>query len=178
MSEYVGQAGPSTRARGVRIHRLLELINAEVTYEQVLRLSAIVAPEWDEAERATIASEIMALVENERWIWQFPSHAEVNIAGTILVNGEAMSISGQIDRVVMMPDGITVIDYKTGRHVPKDASDISETYRLQMKSYQALLRDIWPGKPIRCAILWTAAPTLMWCDEAVEQTAWPIRRAS
>ena len=39
-------------------------------------------------------------------------------------------------------------------------------------AYQALLRQIYPQKPVRVAILWTSVPQLMWLDEAVENTAW------
>ena len=73
---------------------------------------------------------------------------------------------------------LVVIDYKTGTHVPATQHNVPETYLLQMKAYQALLQQIHPGKTIRCALVWTAAPALMWCDEAVSTTHWPQRAAS
>jgi ATP-dependent helicase/nuclease subunit A len=33
-----------------------------------------------------------------------------------------------------------------------------------MAAYRALLREIYPGRAVRCALLWTAAPRLMPLD--------------
>ena len=178
ISAYVEVNGTAVRTRGVHIHRLLELVNASSTQSEIVRLAALIAPEWSEQECITIADEILALIHQETWIWQYPSQAEANIAGTVIIGDEKLPISGQIDRIVHLPDQIVVMDYKTGRHIPQTAQDISEIYRLQMKAYLHLLQNIWPDKPIRCAILWTAAPSIMWCDEVVANTPWPAKALS
>jgi ATP-dependent helicase/nuclease subunit A len=65
------------------------------------------------------------------------------------------------------------VDYKTGAHVPSHTSEVSLNYVLQLKIYRALVSQIYPNLPVRCAILWTHVPQLMWLDEVVEATPLP-----
>ena len=173
VSPYVAQMSEDVRARGVRIHRMLELIRAESDVSEIETLVSHLAPDWSKAEQAKVAQEIAAIHRAERWLWQYPSHAEATIAGMVEMNGERIPFHGQIDRLIELPDTVVILDYKTGRHVPSDPSEIPENYRLQLKTYHALVAQAYPEKPVRSAILWTSAPRLMWCDEAVATTAWP-----
>ena len=173
VSPYVQSGDKSLRARGVRIHRVLELLEAGSDDGTIERLIQLLSPDWNEEDQASAAFEISQLLAQERWIWESSSHAEANICGVIDIDGRPTPINGQIDRLVETPDAFIILDYKTGRHVPKDASEIGENYRVQLKTYQALVQQISGGKPVRCAILWTAVPRLMWCDAAVAATAWP-----
>jgi ATP-dependent helicase/nuclease subunit A len=54
-----------------------------------------------------------------------------------------------------------VIDFKTDRPAPPRAEDAPEGYVLQMALYQAVLSQIFPGKPVRCALIWTDGPHLV-----------------
>jgi ATP-dependent helicase/nuclease subunit A len=36
-----------------------------------------------------------------------------------------------------------------------------------MAAYRVLLRQIYPGRVVRCALLWTIGPRLMMLDEAI-----------
>jgi ATP-dependent helicase/nuclease subunit A len=40
-------------------------------------------------------------------------------------------------------------------------------YLRQMAAYKALLRRIYPGRAVRCGLLWTKGPRLMMLDEAL-----------
>lgn len=172
VSAYAASGGAGQRARGVRIHRILELIHADSDDTTVTKLSHLIAPEWEENERTQITRQLSALLEQERWIWQSPSHAEVNIGGTIDIHGTPVSINGQIDRLIETPEAMVILDYKTGHHVPASPDAISENYRVQLKTYHALVSRLYPEKTVRCALLWTGVPLLMWCDEAIAATAW------
>ncbi len=173
VSAYAQAGGGSSRARGVTIHRILELLTAESAGVEIATLTAILAPDWTAAEQAKAVAEVERLMRSERWIWQNPSHAEVTISGTIDIAGTSMIVSGQIDRLVETVESVVILDYKTGAHVPPTQAEISENYRVQMKTYHALVRQICPQKPVRCAILWTASPLLMWCDDVIATTEWP-----
>ena len=172
-SPYAQGGGAALRARGVRIHRMLELLGPESDAETLHRLAVRLAPEWTEKEQQMAIDEIAALYAQEPWIWQSPSHAEVNIAGTITMHRVEVGVNGQIDRLIETADAIVILDYKTGRHVPSDAYGISELYRVQLKTYHALVTQLYPAKPVRTAILWTAIPKIMWCDDVVAATPWP-----
>ncbi|MFA5354764.1 MAG: PD-(D/E)XK nuclease family protein, partial [Thermodesulfovibrionales bacterium] len=53
----------------------------------------------------------------------------------------------RMDRVVIDPGTVTVMDYKTGR----DKSAL-EKYRAQMGNYMRILRDVYPGKAVDAVI--------------------------
>ena len=76
------------------------------------------------------------------------SLAEVPVVGTI----NNQPISGQIDRLVVLPKEIKIIDFKTNRIVPKE---VPENYKKQLCAYKDLLKTIFPDKMIHAYILWT-----------------------
>ncbi|MDT3736170.1 MAG: UvrD-helicase domain-containing protein [Denitratisoma sp.] len=58
---------------------------------------------------------------------------------------------GRIDRLVEMPDGFWVLDYKSGR--PEAA--LQEAYRAQMEGYRAAVGALFPGRPVRCGLVFS-----------------------
>jgi ATP-dependent helicase/nuclease subunit A len=70
-------------------------------------------------------------------------------------------VNGQIDRIVVTDKDILVVDFKTDRVVPKTPNEVAKTYVGQLATYRALLKPLFPLKPIRCALLWTDGPRLM-----------------
>ncbi len=89
------------------------------------------------------------------------SRAELPISGRVSVLAENVILAGQIDRLVVTEDEVLVVDYKTNRPAPKEAKAVSLSYLQQMAAYRTLLKDVWPGHKIRCALLWTDGPGLM-----------------
>lgn len=47
-------------------------------------------------------------------------------------------------------------DYKTG--APVAAAATPKSYLAQMALYRALLAPLWPGKSLRCQLIWTSGP--------------------
>ena len=72
-----------------------------------------------------------------------------------------MVLSGRIDRLLVRDDEILVVDFKTNRPPPHRAEDVPGAYLRQMAAYRVLLADIYPGRSVRCALLWTDGPNLM-----------------
>ena len=66
--------------------------------------------------------------------------AEVPIMGTLELGGQQRAISGQIDRLVIEGDRVSLIDYKTDRQVPKSQTDIADAYLTQLALYRALVQ--------------------------------------
>ena len=85
------------------------------------------------------------------------SLAEVPLTGLI---GRTV-VSGQVDRLLVADDRILVVDYKTNRPPPDRVEEVAPVYLRQMAAYRALLREIYPGRAVDCALLWTDAPRLM-----------------
>jgi len=50
----------------------------------------------------------------------------------------------RMDRVVVDPESVLVVDFKTGGR-----SEFAEEYREQIRRYRGLLKDLYPGRPVR-----------------------------
>ena len=61
----------------------------------------------------------------------------------------------------MTDDAVLIVDYKSDRNPPDEVSAVSDSYLAQMAAYRALVREIYPGHDVTCALLWTDAPALM-----------------
>jgi ATP-dependent helicase/nuclease subunit A len=83
--------------------------------------------------------------------------AEVTITGHL---GSQRAL-GTIDRLVVGPDRVLAVDYKSNRLVPQSPEAVPEGLLRQMGAYAALLTQIYPDREIEVAILWTATARLM-----------------
>jgi ATP-dependent helicase/nuclease subunit A len=75
--------------------------------------------------------------------------------------GPALKLSGQIDRIAVTASEVMIVDYKTNRPPPVDVIKVAPAYLFQLAAYVLALREIYPGKLVRCALLWTDGPRLM-----------------
>jgi ATP-dependent helicase/nuclease subunit A len=75
-------------------------------------------------------------------------------------------VFGQVDRLAVTEHEVLLIDYKTNRAPPTTPAEVPVVYLRQMAAYQALLEAIYPGRPVRCALLWTEGPRLMALSDA------------
>ena len=64
-------------------------------------------------------------------------------------------MSGVVDRMAVLPDEVWVADFKTNRAAPADVADTPVRYLRQLAAYRAVLRGIYPDRPVRCALVWT-----------------------
>jgi len=66
---------------------------------------------------------------------------------------------------------VLVIDFKTNRPAPARIEDADPAYILQMAIYAAVLAEIFPGRRIEAALVWTDGPRLMAVPEGVMRGA-------
>ncbi len=66
-----------------------------------------------------------------------------------------------MDRLVVTPDRVLVIDYKTNRPAPARIEDADPAYVLQLAVYAAVLRQLYPDRAVEAALVWTDGPRLM-----------------
>ncbi|HEU0071220.1 MAG TPA: double-strand break repair helicase AddA [Alphaproteobacteria bacterium] len=148
--------------RGVLIHRLLQSL-PELAFD--LRADAaaryLARPLWNlnESQQRVIAAEALRVLGDARFAELFGpgSRAEVSITGRV---GER-AVSGQIDRLVALEDRVLIVDYKSNRPPPTRVEDVPLAYLRQLAAYRALLAQIYAGKRIDCALLWTDGPLWM-----------------
>ncbi len=91
------------------------------------------------------------------------SRAEQPLAG--LVEGgdlaDGLVITGQVDRLLVLPDRVLLCDFKSGRLAPRDPAHVPVLYLRQMAAYRALLHDLYASREIRCILVWTEGPSVM-----------------
>jgi len=74
---------------------------------------------------------------------------------TGLVGGTV--VGGLVDRLAVLDDRVIIADYKTHRRPPTRIEDTPILYLRQMAAYRGVLREIFPGRIISCALVWTQA---------------------
>ena len=148
--------------RGVLIHRLLERLpelppeaRASAATDWLARNGA----ELGEGARMEIASSALAVLDNPDWadIFSADALAEVPLAATVA----GRVIAGTIDRLLITPDRVLVVDFKSARRPPTDLAEVPHSTLRQMGAYAAALGVIYPGRTVAVALLYTQAPRLI-----------------
>jgi ATP-dependent helicase/nuclease subunit A len=116
-------------------------------------------------EQNEVRGEIIAVLTDPALaeLWGPASQAEVPVVGLIpgAENGPPHSLSGQIDRLVVTPERVLIVDFKTVRPAPAREEDVPTLYLQQLATYRAALARIYRDRRVDCALLWTDGPLLM-----------------
>jgi ATP-dependent helicase/nuclease subunit A len=144
--------------RGHLIHTLLQhlpALPAEDWHAAALRFLDKPAHSLPDGEAVRIADEIVAVMTHPDLAPLFgpEGRAEVPLTGVVA----DVVVSGVVDRLVVLDDQVLVADFKTNRRPPARVEDTPVMYLRQMASYRALLRPIFPGRTVLCALIWTRA---------------------
>jgi ATP-dependent helicase/nuclease subunit A len=147
--------------RGQLIHGLLQRLPEVAPTQRAAAARAwLIRQGVDEAEADAFAREALGVIEDPRFAAVFgaKSRAEAPIIG----EAAGRSVRGIVDRIVVDDARVIVLDFKTDRPAPT----APDAYVLQLALYREVLRKIFPGKPVSCALLWTEAPHLMELPDA------------
>ena len=106
-----------------------------------------------------------------------PALAEVFAEDTLTEVGFSVTVDGQpmqgvMDRVLVRPDKVVVIDFKTNAIVPTAPEDCPQGILRQMGAYRQALATLYPDRPAEAAVLWTRTATMMPLPGALLQDAW------
>lgn len=151
--------------RGDLIHRLLQLLPDVAGPERRAAAARLLdrEPDLTPAQRAEMTTAAFGVLEDPLFADVFGpgSRAEAAIAGTSSRLPAGLAVSGRVDRLLVTPDRVLVVDYKTNRPAPDRIEDADFAYRAQMAIYAAVLEEIFPGRRIEAALVWTDGPRLM-----------------
>ena len=89
------------------------------------------------------------------------SLAEVDVAAPVPGGLFLGRIFGRIDRLVVTPERVLAVDFKSNRAVPERPEQVPEGILRQLGAYRAALLPLWPGRTIEVAVLWTRTACLM-----------------
>jgi ATP-dependent helicase/nuclease subunit A len=136
--------------RGLAIHRVLERLRRGDSREIMLQRLA------RQKLEAELAEPLLALVSDPETAPYFAPEAQSEAAIAGMPEG-LPKVQGRVDRLLVTPEAIWVVDFKSGRKpglIPPD-------YLRQMALYATVLADAFPGRPVRAALLWTQDATLV-----------------
>ena len=150
---------PDRFARGLAIHALLQhLPNLPPLARKAAAETYAGRPALGLVNPTALAAEALAVLETPELAPLFGtgSRAEQPISGLV----GSYVVSGQVDRLTILPDRVLIADYKTGP-VPDDPARIPVMYLRQMAAYRAVMSLIMPDRPVRCVLIWTDGPHVM-----------------
>jgi ATP-dependent helicase/nuclease subunit A len=161
--------------RGDLIHRLLERLPemAPADRPDAARRLLTRETDLDEAQRAEMIDAAFSVLNDDRFapVFGSGSRAEVALTGSAPELPPGVSISGRIDRLVVTPERVLVVDYKTNRPAPHAIEAVDRAYVLQLAVYAAVLRRLYPDRPVEAALVWTDGPKLMPIPQALLDAA-------
>jgi len=116
----------------------------------------------------TAAARDAALAEAEA-VFAAPFAGEIFGPDSIAEAGLALALPavagtrmlGRIDRLVVGADAVTVVDFKTDAEPPATPEAVAPAYLAQLGAYVAALRQVFAGRRVTAALLWSAGPLLM-----------------
>jgi ATP-dependent helicase/nuclease subunit A len=166
--------GPGAKAaarRGAALHALFERLpdlpidRRRAVGEAWCRLSV---PEMD---AGALVTTVLGVLDDPAFAAVFAPGAlvEAPIAATV----GTLVIAGKVDRLLVADSGVTIIDFKTGRRVPASAEAVEPYYLRQMAAYVAALEQVFPGRPVTAALLYSEAPKLITLPDALIRLHYP-----
>ncbi len=161
-------------ARGHLVHLALEHL-PRAAPETVLSLLAA-------TEEAALAGDLSGIVEDARRLIAAPHLAPLFAPGALAEVALTAHVPplgrlhGTVDRLLVAPEAVTVIDFKTNRLVPATPEEVPEGVLRQMGAYLAMIEALYPDREARAAVLWTGTAELMHLPRALVMAA--LQRAA
>ena len=164
------QAAENRFRRGTLVHALLQhLPDLPADRRAAAALAWLDRPGngLPPGEAEALSREVLAILDHPELAPLFGpgSRAEVPLTGLV---GDAV-VGGLVDRLAVLADRVLIADYKTNRRPPTRIEDTPVLYRRQMAAYRAVLRAIFPGRTVTCALVWTqTSQVVMLPDELLD----------
>ena len=141
------------RERGIAIHRLLQSlpdVDVDTRRPAAQRYLNAAYPDWTEPVRGQMVDQVLEVLADPALAPLFgaSSRAEVPVIGQFEQDGRRQIISGQIDRLAVLPDRVIIADYKTGRHVPGELAETPVAHRRQIAAYRQVVAPMYPDLPV------------------------------
>ncbi|WP_170786206.1 double-strand break repair helicase AddA [Ruegeria lacuscaerulensis] len=155
----IGQDEEAAKLRGTRLHLLLEHLPSTPP-ENWPQLCARILPDMSDTDRSELLAEAKTALtaDHLRPVFAPDTLAEVPVTATL--NGRRLH--GVIDRLIISDTEVQIIDFKTNMSVPNSPETCPDGLLRQMGAYAHALAQIYPGRNIKTAILWTRTAQLMW----------------
>jgi ATP-dependent helicase/nuclease subunit A len=160
---------------GVLLHALLQHLPTLPAAERRAAMQRFIdrpGHAMSAAQIALLAAETVGILEHPDLSPVFGPSSQAEVPLTGMVGGSV--VGGLVDRLVVGEDRVLVVDFKTNRAVPAGAEETPVLYLRQMAAYRAVLRQIFPGRRVSCALIWTREAKISWLDDTVLNRHAPI----
>ncbi|MFA3920085.1 double-strand break repair helicase AddA [Ruegeria hyattellae] len=153
-----GQDENAAKRHGTAVHLLLEHMPRCDSSDWPARSETLLA-DHDKAERDLALKEASAVLRNPALAAIFAPETLSEVTVTAPMDGHR--IHGIIDRLIITPDYVQAIDFKSNATVPDSPETCPEGLLRQMGAYVRALAQVYPDRRIKAAILWTRTGILM-----------------
>lgn len=156
------------QARGIAIHRALDLLSRQPPYTLEAVKQQLVAEtgmNTGDADLNDWLEEASAIVSNDlfREIFRPERSSQTHNELPLLFESDSRPVYGLVDRLVVGEKDILLIDYKTHVQAKEETiAELTENFRAQISLYTQGVQQIWPGHNIRQGLLFTARPEIVW----------------
>lgn len=151
--------------RGRLIHSLLQYLPELPLVSRRAAGAAFLSrePELTKAQKAEMLRSAEAILNDPALSELFGpgGRAEAAVIGTSPKLPDDLVINGRVDRLVVTPSRVLVIDFKTDQPAPDDVSGVADGYITQMAAYAAVLESAFPGREVVAVLCWTDGPKMM-----------------
>ena len=159
----------TARLAGTALHALLQHLGKVAPAERAgvadraLETLLPTAP----AQHAALATKALSILTRPELAHLFgpdsraevPFFAEAERSGR---NGaERIRIIGRIDRIVVNPRSVLLIDFKSDASPAMEPDAVNPAYLQQLGLYALVARELFPDKQVEAAILWTSLESLI-----------------
>lgn len=162
---------PTTaRLVGTALHALLQHLARVAPAERpavAARALPLLLPE-SPAQHQGLATKALSILSRPELAHLFAedSRAEVPFLATAEHKGETVTIAGRIDRMVVTPGGVLLVDFKSDADPVMEPERVKPGYLLQLGLYALVAKQLFPGQRIEAGILWTELESLLKLPDA------------
>ena len=154
-----GRSEEEAKDYGTLVHKLLDHFAAESQAHWADMAATVSLGCCTEADRADAVAEATRVLATEELAWIFADGtlSEVPVSAEL----GAHRMYGLIDRLIVTPDRVWAVDFKTNATVPATAQDCPAGIVRQLGAYAHALEQIYPDREICTGVLWTSACSFM-----------------
>ena len=156
-----GEGNPARAFEGRLAHALIEML-PKLAPERRPEAAKAYLDAWGgalaESARAALASKVVAAIGAPDLSLLFGpgSRSEVPLTGLLTRPGRSdLAYSGRLDRLVATGESVLIVDFKLGEKPERPAA----THVAQLALYRVALQPLYPGRPIRAALVYLDGPT-------------------
>ena len=161
--------------KGRQVHLLLEHLAKSTAGARHAKAQQLLTGDClpvDDAEFEAVLFETAAVLDapDLRHVFADNALAEVAVSAAIPeLDGQVMD--GIIDRLIVTPEQVLIVDFKTNSAVPKRPEQTPYGILRQLGAYRSAVVQIYPNRVVDVAVLWTATRELMTIDHDIVMQA-------